>query len=119
MTKYSVPDGYWDRDDEPETNDDGRPTFELDSHTIWIDDNRDSHGYEHGLHWIFDVEGGVVNGYSRSHYLEGRSQTDYMTSPAWEDVPGFMKGMLRKELGLEPGEEIPTDLPDFYGEEGQ
>lgn len=116
MPKYEVGDDHeWA--DEKEQTDDGRPVIEVKRHVIRIDDNRDAHGYEYGLEWMFNVEDGVVTGYYRGHYLEGRTQSDPMRSPAWEDVPTVIKDRLRTELNLEDRADIPTDLPDHYGKE--
>lgn len=117
MTKYEIPDDYEWADEKEDETDDGRPIIDVGRHTIQIDDNRDAHGYEHGLDWLFSIEEGVLQGYTLGHWLEGRTQSDYMSTPAWEDVPEAIKAALRKELRLEPGEEIPRDLPEFYGEE--
>lgn len=119
MTKYTIPDDHEWADEKEQADDDRdrRPTFETGYHSIQIDDNRDAHGYEHGLDWEFSVEEGVVVGYSRCHYLEGRTQMDYMNTPAWADVPEAIKAKLRRELNLDPGDDLVADLPDFYGEE--
>lgn len=110
--KYSIPDGHWDQDDEGKGK--SEPLVEVTRHTIEIDDRRDAHGYEYGLDWLFAVEEGMIVGYTLGHWLEGRTQSDYMNTPAWEDVPEIVKEHLRESLDTDS---LETDLPDFYGED--
>jgi hypothetical protein len=81
-------------------------------HTIAIDDQRDAHGYEHGLEWLFAVEDGVIKGYYRGHWLEGQSRSDPTPSVAWSEVPTAVKHRLREELNVD---ELAVDLPEHYG----
>ena len=116
-TKYGsdLNDHDWDPDpDEPE--DDGRPPVEVTSHVIRVDDNRYETGYEHGIEWMFNVEGGTIVGWYRGHYLEGRTQSDPMHSPAWDDIPAPVRGAVRTELNPDQGS-VKVDAPDFYGED--
>jgi len=115
-TKYSIPDDHEWADEKEQTTEDGRPIIAVQDHTIRINDNRDAHGYQYGLEWFFGFEDGTLSGYSVGHYLEGRTQADPMNAPAWQDVPEGVKAKLRTEMRLKPGEKIPKDLPDFYGE---
>lgn len=115
MSKYNVPDGHWDEEDQPDV--DVEPPLEVTRHAITIDDRRDAHGYEHGLEWTFMVEDGVVTGYYKGHWLEGRTQSDPMLSPAWKDIPLVIKARLATELNVDGADAIETDLPEFYGGE--
>lgn len=120
MSKYEVPDDHWDRVAEAEEESDeqdSRLPVEMTRHTVCIDDNRDVTGYEYGVEWMFSIEDGVVVGWYRGHYLEGRTQSDPMTSPAWEDIPAPVKGKLRRELN-DDGGDLDVDVPDFYGQGG-
>lgn len=116
-TKYGdqLSDHDWEPD-EPEDEDDGRPPIEMTSHVVRIDDNRDETGYEYGVEWMFNVEDGTIVGWYRGHYLEGRTQSDPMSSPAWEDIPAPVRGAVRKELNPER-DYVEVDAPDFYGED--
>jgi len=118
-TKYGdqIADDHWERvaeaEAEPESIDDQRPPVEVDQHTIWIDDNREATGYEYGIQYIFSVEEGTVVGWTKSHYLEGRTQADYMATPSWDEIPTIVREAVRRELDVE---EVDVDAPDFYGE---
>lgn len=116
--KYSIPDDHEWADEKEPASDDAGPVIDVGRHSIQINDYRDEHGYEYGLEWLFGFEDGVLSGYYVGHWLEGRTQSDPMDAPAWKDVPEVVKAALRIELGLEVGEKIPTDLPDFYGGDG-
>ncbi|WP_254768213.1 hypothetical protein [Salinilacihabitans rarus] len=110
MAKYSIPDGHWDDDDE----DDAaavEPPVRLYSHVVWIDDDRDAHGYEYGLEWAFAIEDGTVTGVSCGHYLEGRTQADLM-AVTWADVPEYVKLVLERELNVDDVDDH-LDLPAF------
>lgn len=113
--KYSVPDDHWEEDDEQDV--DVEPPLTVTRHTITIDDQRDAHGYEYGLEWTFNIEDGVVTGYYKGHWLEGRTQSDPMLSPAWEDVPTVIKARLATELNVDHAGAIETDLPEHYGDD--
>lgn len=112
MAKYDVPEEFWE-EPEPETED-GRPPIEVTGHAIHIDDNRDATGYEYGIEWSFYLEDGTIIGWYRGHYLEGRTQSDPMSSPAWEDVPFPVKRALCEALDTTV-QDLSVDAPDFYG----
>jgi hypothetical protein len=115
-TKYGdMIDGHDFSEPEPDT-DDTPPAIEVCRHTVAIDDRRDAHGYEHGLDWMFQIEDGTVTGYYKGHWLEGRTQSDPMLSPSWDDVPTWIKRKLKQELNVEV---LETDLPEHYGEDRQ
>jgi hypothetical protein len=116
MPKYEIPDDHEWADEKQAESDGGTQPVSVNRHDITIDDRRDAHGYEYGLEWMFAVENGVVTGYYLGHWLEGRTQSDPMLSPEWSDVPEAIKAKVRRELNVDPGEAIPTDLPDHYGE---
>ena len=104
-----------DTSDETESpTDDARPVVSVSRHTVAIDDQRDSNGYEHGLEWVFSIENGVITGFYRGHWLEGKTQSDPMLSVGWEEVPELVKRRLRQELNVV---ELETDLPAPYGGE--
>jgi hypothetical protein len=113
-TKYGdLIEGHDFSDPEPEA-DDTPPAIEVTRHVISIDDRRDAHGYEYGLDWMFSVEDGVITGYYLGHWLEGKTQSDPMLSPSWDEVPSWIKRKLREELNVD---ELETDLPEHYGED--
>lgn len=114
MAKYEIPDEFWE-EPEPET-DDGRPPVEVTGHAVHIDDNRKETGYKHGIDWSFYLEDGTITGWYRGHYLEGRTQSDPMVSPPWEDVPEPVKQAVCEALGTTV-DEVDVDPPEFYGEE--
>jgi hypothetical protein len=90
---------------------DTEPAITVNRHTVAIDDQRNSHGYEYGLDWLFDVETGIVQGYYVGHWLEGKSQSDPMLSPSWDDVPAEIKQRLREELNVD---ELEANVPAHY-----
>jgi len=113
--KYDVPDDHWE-EDEQEDEPDGRPPVEVKSHVIRVDDNRDATRYEYGIEWMFNVENGTITSWYKGHYLEGRTQSDPMQSPEWQDIPAPVRGAVRKELNPDR-DYVEIDPPDFYGED--
>lgn len=87
-------------DPEPETDEPSRPIVDVSRHMIFVDDNRDSHGYEHGLEWTFLIDGGQITGVGCGHYLEGRTQADPMAR-GWDDVPETVRLSLENELNVD------------------
>lgn len=116
MAKYDIPDDHeWADEHEPETED-GRPPIEVTGHAIHVDDNREVTGYKHGVEWSFYLEDGIIIGWYRGHYLDGRTQSDPMSSPPWIDVPAPVKRAVADALRTDVGS-LTVDPPDFYGEE--
>ena len=98
-TKYGhlIADDH-DWEDEDDESEETEPAVEVSSHVIRVDDQRDENDYEYGLEWWFLVEDGRIEYISRGHWLEGRTQSDPMTPPAWGEVPGIIKERLAREL---------------------
>lgn len=101
--KYSVDDGHWEMDDEPEHPED--QAIET-SHHIRINDERDSIERYNGLQWWCIVEDGVVTAIDKSHYCPGPGHTDPMGFRGWSDVPGPVQKAILNELNASGAEDV-------------
>jgi hypothetical protein len=112
MSKYSVPDGHWDEEDDENEDADTKPAVEVTRHTIRIlhyRNHRDSDLQDH--EWLFSIERGEIVGVMQSHRLAGSNQFDPMGG-GWRDVPGAVKRMLANELQVEDlKEHVDFDSP--------
>lgn len=103
-TKYNVPDGYWDEDDQDDESEETVPPVEVDRHTISILHRRDE-GQDH--QWDFYLEDGEVTGVGQLHRLANSNQFDPMGG-TWGDVPTVVKKKLADELRCHV-----TDVDDY------
>jgi hypothetical protein len=114
--KYNPDTSHWDQGDE---EDQTPPPVELDTHTISIKDRVSARvrRSDHTRYWDWRIaiEDDHVIGWAV--WEENETHVDSVPSPAPEDVPQLVKGIVCDEMGWESFD-AHLDVPDFYQETG-
>lgn len=105
-TKYSVPDGHWekyDEDDEPAESD----AVEVGMHFLEIYDERQSIDRYNGLvwHFVFDDDNRIT-GVDLSHYCPRPGHTDPMGFRRWDQVPIAVQEAVLDALNADRADEV-------------